>query len=102
VEFIVQEFKSPSFKNGLLRATTFLELDHSIKIIYYTTNTSKFFNGKLNPSILEEYFNLIEEKYPNSDDNPPFKLNQYLKIKNDDSTLIDEYNTTQNSDHWLS
>lgn len=89
VEFVVQEFKNPAFRNGLLRATNFLELENVIKIIYNTTNTSRFFNGKLNATILEEYFNLIKEKYPRPENNPPFKLNQYFKIKKDDKTLID-------------
>jgi hypothetical protein len=81
VEFIVQEFSSFPFRAGLARATKFLELAEEINIFYYTSNTPIFFKGKLDPIILGEYFEKIREKYPKPEDGPPFKLNQYLKIK---------------------
>lgn len=92
VEFIVEQFeKKDSNKTGFIaalkRATDFLELDNSIDIFYYTSNNAKFFNGYLTPKGLDEYFEPIREKYPKPEDNPPFKLNQYLKIKGDRKLL---------------
>lgn len=92
VEFIVEQFeKQESNKTGFIaalkRATDFLELDNSIDIFYHTSNNSKFFKGNLTPEDLDSYFAPIRAKYPNSDDNPPFKLNQYLKIKDDRALL---------------
>lgn len=83
VEFINQEFKSSAFRDGLKRATTFLGLAPEIDIFYYTSNNSKFFKGELTPKVLKAYFDEIHEKYPTPEHNPPFKLNQYLKIKSD-------------------
>lgn len=92
VEFIVEQFeKKESNKTGFIaalkRATDFLELDNSIDIFYYTSNNAKFFKGDLTPKGLDEYFEPIREKYPKPEDNPPFKLNQYLKIKEDRKLL---------------
>jgi predicted ATPase len=92
VEFIVEQFeKKDSNKTGFIaalkRATDFLELDNSIDIFYYTSNNAKFFKGDLTPKGLDEYFEPIREKYPKPEDNPPFKLNQYLKIKGDRKLL---------------
>ncbi len=92
VEFIVEQFeKNDSNKSGFIsalkRATDFLELDNSIDIYYYTSNNAKFFRGDLTPEGLDAYFEPIREKYPKPEDNPPFKLNQYLKIKEDRKLL---------------
>lgn len=92
VEFIVEQFeKRGSNKTGFIaalkRATDFLELENSIDIFYYTSNNSKFFKGDLSPEGLDAYFEPIREKYPKPEDNPPFKLNQYLKIKEDRKLL---------------
>lgn len=92
VEFIVEQFeKRESNKTGFIaalkRATDFLELENSIDIFYNTSNNSKFFKGDLNPEGLDAYFEPIREKYPKPEDNPPFKLNQYLKIKEDRKLL---------------
>lgn len=92
VEFIVEQFeKKDSNKSGFIsalkRATDFLELDNSIDIYYYTSNNAKFFRGDLTPDGLDAYFEPIREKYPKPEDNPPFKLNQYLKIKEDRKLL---------------
>ena len=92
VEFIVEQFENKeSNKTGFIaalkRATDFLELDNSIDIFYYTSNNSKFFKGDLTPKGLDEYFETIREKYLKPEDNPPFKLNQYLKIKVDRKLL---------------
>jgi predicted ATPase len=92
VEFIVEQFeKRESNKTGFIaalkRATDFLELENSIDIFYYTSNNSKFFKGDLTPEGLDAYFEPIREKYPKPEDNPPFKLNQYLKIKEDRKLL---------------
>lgn len=92
VEFIVEQFeKKDSNKTGFIaalkRATDFLELDNSIDIFYYTSNNAKFFKGDLTPKDLDDYFEPIREKYPKPEDNPPFKLNQYLKIKDDRKLL---------------
>lgn len=92
VEFIVEQFeKKDSNKSGFIsalkRATDFLELDNSIDIYYFTSNNAKFFRGDLTPEDLEAYFEPIREKYPKPEDNPPFKLNQYLKIKEDRKLL---------------
>jgi predicted ATPase len=89
VEFIVQEFNSLAFRKGLERATTFLGLTNSIDIYYYTANNSIFFKGELRPHNLDDYFGKIHEKYPKLEDNPPYKLHQYLKIKYD-GKLIQE------------
>lgn len=88
VEFIVNQFeKKESNKSGFLlalkRATDFLELENSIDIYYVTSNSSIFFKGNLTPNDFDSYFNKILEKYPSPESNPPFKLNQYLKIKKD-------------------
>lgn len=88
VEFIVEQFEKrlgnkTGFIYALKRATDFLELDNSIDIFYNTSNNSKFFKGDLTPESLEAYFKPIREKYPKPEDNPPYKLNQYLKIKKD-------------------
>jgi energy-coupling factor transporter ATP-binding protein EcfA2 len=88
VEFIVEQFeKKDSNRSGFIKAlkkaTEFLELDSAIDIFYYTSNNAKFFRGDLTPSGIDEYFKPIKEKYPNPEDNPPFKLNQYLKLKKD-------------------
>ncbi len=92
VEFIVEQFeKRESNKTGFIaalkRATDFLELDNSIDIFYNTSNDTKFFRGDLTPQGIVAYFEPIREKYPNSEDNPPFKLNHYLKIKEDRKLL---------------
>lgn len=92
VEFIIEQFeKKDSNKSGFIsalkRATDFLELDNSIDIYYYTSNNAKFFRGDLTPEGLDAYFEPIREKYPKPEDNPPFKLNQYLKIKEDRKLL---------------
>lgn len=92
VGFIVEQFeKRESNKTGFIaalkRATDFLELENSIEIFYYTSNNAKFFKGDLTPNNLDDYFESIKKKYPRAEDNPPFKLNQYLKIK-DDRKLI--------------
>lgn len=92
VGFIVEQFeKKDSNKNGFLnalkRATDFLELENSIGIFYYTSNNTKFFRGNLTPQGLDQYFEKIRQKYPTPEDKPPFKLNQYLKIKNDSKLL---------------
>lgn len=92
VEFIVEQFeKKGSSKTGFIaalkRATDFLEINNSIDIFYYTSNNAKFFKGDLTPTGLDQYFESIREKYSKPEDNPPFKLNQYLKIK-DDRKLI--------------
>ncbi len=80
VEFIVQEFNSMSFRNGLVKATKFLGLSEDIEIFYYTSNTVKFFKGELNPEILDEYFKNIENTYANLITNPPYKLQHYMKL----------------------
>jgi hypothetical protein len=106
VEFIVEQFeKKESNKTGfvaaLKRATDFLEIDNSIDIFYYTSNTPKFFKGDLAPSELDDYFETIRKKYPKSEDNPPFKLNQYLKIKEERKlieSICDFCNTLVNED----
>lgn len=92
VEFIVEQFEKrennkTGFIDALKRATDFLELDNSIDIFYYTSNNSKFFRGDLTPEGIDAYFEPIRERYPKSEDNPPFKLNQYLKIKEDRKLL---------------
>ncbi|KAB2858926.1 MAG: AAA family ATPase [Flavobacteriales bacterium] len=92
VEFIVEQFeKKGSNKNGFLdalkRATNFLELENSIGIFYYTSNNAKFFKGNLTPKDLNDYFESIHKNYPTPESNPPFKLNQYLKIKNNVALL---------------
>ncbi len=92
VEFIVEQFEKKSsnisgFMSALKRATEFLELENSIDIFYYTSNNAKFFKGDLTPENLADYFGKIQDNYSNPNDIPPFKLNQYLKIK-DDSRLI--------------
>lgn len=83
VEFIAQEFNSDIFIKGLSSAANFLDLDETIEIYYYTINTHKFFKGNLTPKILRDYFEEMKKKYPNAEDNPPFKLNYYLKSQDD-------------------
>lgn len=91
VEFIVEQFRKGNsresrFIDNLRRATAFLELDNYIDIIYKPLIGKVFFSGHLVPSSLDEYFEQIRERYQNSI-RPPFKLNHYLKIK-DDTKLI--------------
>jgi predicted ATPase len=88
VEFIVQEYQSDAFRNGLVRALNFLGLEKEIEIFYYTSNSSRFFNGNLSPEGLAVYFDEINKKYPTPESNPPFKLNHYLKIKEDKKILF--------------
>ncbi|MCT3800756.1 AAA family ATPase [Elizabethkingia anophelis] len=88
VEFIVEQFdkkdiRESGFINNLRRATAFLELDNYIDIIYKPLIRSVFFNARLTPSSLDEYFEQIRKKYLDHDVRPPFKLNHYLKIKGD-------------------
>lgn len=83
VEFITQEYESLAFRKGLERATDFLGLTNAIDIYYYTSNNAKFFKGELDPKILSDYFEDIKKKYPAPEDNPPYKLDKYFKIKND-------------------
>jgi hypothetical protein len=55
----------------------------------------------LAPSELDDYFETIRKKYPKSEDNPPFKLNQYLKIKEERKlieSICDFCNTLVNED----
>jgi len=92
VEFIVEQFEKKNsnktrFAAALKKATNFLELDNSIDIFYYTSNSAKFFKGDLTPEVLDDYFETIRKKYPKPEDNPPFKLNQYLKIKGERKLL---------------
>lgn len=81
VEFIVEQFDSTAFRDGLKRITDFLELPPAIRIFYYTSNTNLFFSGKLTEDVLTQYFKDIRKKYPTAESNPPFKLNHYLKIR---------------------
>lgn len=67
VEYIVREHNSDAFRYGLAKATKFLGLDSAIEIVYYTTNTVKFFRGVLTPKILDSYFQEIKNEYPNPD-----------------------------------
>ena len=88
VEFIVEQFErkdtnNTGFIDALTRATNFLELENSIDIFYFTSNTAKFFKGKLTPKVLDDYFEPIRAKYSKIENNPPFKLSHYLKIKGD-------------------
>lgn len=92
VQFIVEQFErgpenTAAFMHVLQRASQFLELKNSISIYYHTINSGKFFKGDLFPDILHEYFAVIKEKYSTIESNPPFKLNHYLKIK-DNAELL--------------
>jgi predicted ATPase len=87
VEFIVEQFDSKAFRDGLKRITDFLELPPAIRIFYYTSNTNIFFSGELSENELNSYFKEIRKKYPTSEDNPPFKLNHYLRIRKDQQLL---------------
>ena len=90
VEFIVEQFEKGanySFLHAIEKAVEFLELDKSVEIFFYTSNTSTFFNGELTPDQIEKYFKPIKKKYPKSSDNPPFKLTHYLKISGDEKLL---------------
>lgn len=87
VEFIVQEFDSQVFRNGLAKATKFLGLAEEIEIFYYTSNTPKFFKGNLIPQKLDEYFLKIKVDYSKSNTTPPYKLQHYLKIAEDKNLI---------------
>lgn len=92
VEFIVEQFRNKEvnkkgFIDGLIRATNFLELDNSIDVFYYTSNNTKFFKGNLTPKALSDYFESIRAKYSESTTRPPYKLDQFLKIKDDDKLI---------------
>ncbi len=83
VEFIVGRVGDEAFRNGLIRATKFLNLEEHIDVSYYTTLTGKFFTGKLTPEILDSYFRTIQERYAGSQTEPPYKLSIYLKYVQD-------------------
>jgi len=89
VEFIVEKFKSDIFIQGLKKATDFLGIDRSINIYYQTSNTSIFFDGKLNSQILIKYFENIKNKYALINRDPPFKLNHFIKINNNITLISD-------------
>ncbi len=89
VEFIVQEFDSSTFRNGLAKATRFLGLAEAIEIFYYTSNTVKFFRGDLTPEKLNEYFQKIKLDYSVSTTTPPYKLQQYLKLVEDEKLIAE-------------
>jgi len=87
VEYIVQEFDSKAFREGLSKATNFLGLAEAIEIFYHTSNTVKFFKGDLTPEKLNEYFQKIKVDYLDSNTTPPYKLQQYFS-RVDDKELI--------------
>jgi energy-coupling factor transporter ATP-binding protein EcfA2 len=87
VDFIVAEIDNTRFIDGLKKTTSFLGLANGINVYYYTSNTVSFFRGELTPDILDNYFSKIQEKYSQSTTIPPFKLQQYLKIKESINTV---------------
>ena len=90
IEFIVQEFDSSVFRQGLINASEFLGLGKAIEIVYYTLNTNFFFQkAGLTPEMLNNYFTSIKETYDNSPTTAPFKLNTYLKLS-ENKELIKE------------
>ena len=89
VEFIVDQFDSDAFKDGLKRITKYLNIDESIEVIYFTINTPFFFNGNLDPVSFNDYFYKIGSDYGKKGKEPPYKYNEYKKISNN-KVLISE------------
>lgn len=87
VEFIVAQKESSEFREGLLKATGFLELDKKIEIYYSTSNTHKFFKGNLEPEQFHNYFVKIKSDYSEKTTSPPYKLQQYLSIADNDKLI---------------
>lgn len=80
VEFIVNQINSEIFKVGINKTGDFLGINKSIDIVFTTLNTPLFFSGKLDVDGFKKFFESINEKYKNSEQIPPFKLNHYLTI----------------------
>jgi predicted ATPase len=88
VEFIVENISSATFKTGLNRVAQFLTNSSAIVVSFYTSNTTKFFRGKLTVESFRGYFDAISDRYAESTQIPPFKLNYYRQIMHD-SQLIE-------------
>ncbi|MRT17566.1 AAA family ATPase [Vitellibacter sp. q18] len=100
VEFVVEQIESQVFKDGLEKITDYLGLSKSINIIFYTSNTAKFFNGNLKKKELDSYFGEIKKNYANKEQSAPFKLNNYEVIVKKDSKYIEELCEFINSLVW--
>jgi predicted ATPase len=87
VEFIVENISSATFKYGMNKVARFLTNTSSIVVSFSTSNTTKFFRGNLTAESFREYFDSINERYTNSDQIPPFKLNYYRQIMNDEDLI---------------
>lgn len=85
VEYIVKEKDSIAFKDGLKSIINFLGADSSLKIVYYTSNTHKFYKEDITIQDIDDYFLAIQKKYQKLETKiPPFKLSVYLSLKNED------------------
>ncbi len=89
IEFVVERMKDQSFKHGLKKITNYLELSEIVKIRYRTLNTSKFFWGETSKVSITDFFIDIKNRYDSKDTNPPYKLQHFLSIR-DDQKLIDK------------
>jgi predicted ATPase len=90
VEFVVDQIESKVFKEGLEKIADYLGLSKSISVIYYTTNTPKFFTGNLNKKTLDDYFAKIDKQYASKEQIAPFKLSNYKAIVKNDPKYIEQ------------
>lgn len=90
VDYIVKNENPDIFKKSISKIANFLGLDaKGIEVSYKTKYTNKFWNGKLSPNALEDFFfdigTLYEER---KGQEPPFKLRNYRALrKNEDESL---------------
>ncbi len=90
IEFVVDQIESKVFKEGLEKIADYLGLSKSISVIYYTTNTPKFFTGNLNKINLDDYFAKIDKQYAGKEQIAPFKLSNYKAIVKNDPKYIEQ------------
>jgi energy-coupling factor transporter ATP-binding protein EcfA2 len=90
VEFIINNMHLDSFKDALHRITDFLEIENTVRIIFQTKNTSKFFWGQLTKEEFHKYYENIRKKYRDRISEAPFKLNYYLSLLEKSPKIIDE------------
>lgn len=83
VDHIVDNKNPEIFQKSISKIGEFLGLDaEGIEVTYKTKYTKNFWNGKLTPSDLEEYFHKITVQYEEMQGKePPFKLRNYRSLK---------------------
>jgi hypothetical protein len=87
VEFIVRQFNHPLFRKGLIKLTDFLEFSNSLNVVYRTINTPNFFKPDIQKQDLDTFFDDIRMRYKEKDKTPPYKLNSYLSLREEEGTI---------------